>query len=471
MVVGAGLTGLTTALLLARGGKRVHVLEARQIGSVTTGHTSGKVSLLQGTKLSRMLEVQSEQVARSYLEANHEGQAWLLRFCADHDVQVDTRDAVTYAATPAQRVSAEAEYRATRRLGLPSRWTEDVEVPFPTHGAAVLADQAQINPMKVLAALASQVREHGGTIEEHSRVVSVSRWGRPTVRTSDDRVLRCDDVVLATGTPFLDRGLYFAKVEAHRSYVLLYSTGEHVPEQMLLSAGSPTISLRDVPGEGDLPRLMVGGNGHVVGRTRSEVQHLDELRAWVARHYPGATETHAWSAQDYASHDGIPYVGKLPRGLGHLYLATGYDKWGLTNGVAAALRIAGEILGHSPTWARPMSRRVTRPRSAATLLTRNMAVGRALATGIAAAELKQAPERPADGSGVIGRAGLSPVPIGTSQVDGAVCRVSGVCTHLGGVLKWNDSETTWDCPLHGSRFSADGQVLEGPATRPLVQLS
>jgi glycine/D-amino acid oxidase-like deaminating enzyme/nitrite reductase/ring-hydroxylating ferredoxin subunit len=464
VVVGAGITGLVSALLLSRAGKKVVVLEARRIGDVTTGHTTGKVSLLQGTKLSRMLGLQSETVARSYLEANREGQAWLLRFCADHAVAVQTRDAMTFAASPEEQSPAKDEHDAARRLGLATDWAERPDLGFETYGATVLRQQAQLDPAPLLTALVAEVTKHGGAIREHSRVVSVSKLGRPVVRTDDGLTIRCDDVVLATGTPILDRGLYFAKLEAHRSYVLMLS-GVRTPGSMLLSAGTPAFSVRDVPGAETL--LMVGGNGHVVGRTDSESRHLNELRAWAAERFPGGTETHTWSAQDYSSHDGIPFVGKLPRGRGRLHLATGYDKWGLTNGTAAALRMTGEILGEQPSWARPMGRRVTRPRGALRMLGTNAKVALALARGIAGAELGPIPETPPEGQGKIGRPGLYPTPIGISTVDGKTCSVVGLCTHLGGVLKWNDAERSWDCPLHGSRFAPDGAVLEGPATRPL----
>ncbi|HET6562449.1 MAG TPA: FAD-dependent oxidoreductase [Marmoricola sp.] len=465
IVVGAGLTGLTTALLLARAGRRVGVVEARHVGAVTTGRTTAKVSLLQGTKLSEILSRQTEQVARAYLEGNLEGKEWLLRFCRDHGVAVQPRDAVTYAADPTELSAVRKEHEAASQLGLEVEWRDRLDVPFPNHGAVVLADQAQFDPMAVLAALVEQLRAHGGTVHEGHRVVSVSKSGRPELRLDSGRTLTADNLVLATGMPILDRAVTWAKAEPKRSYLLAYE-GASIPDGMYLSAGSSSRSLRDVPVGDGRSVFLVGGSGHTVGRTPSERQHLDELRSWTQEHFPGATETHAWSAQDYSPYDGVPLVGKLPLGGGRIHYATGYDKWGMTNAVAASLQLSATILGGEvPHWARTMAER--KPTSSGGLQVGRMNVGVAAAelASTVRAGLRRTDELPAEGAGVVGRDGL--VPTGTATVDGKTCSVVAICTHVGGTLKWNDAEKSWDCPLHGSRFTPDGQVLEGPATRPL----
>jgi glycine/D-amino acid oxidase-like deaminating enzyme/nitrite reductase/ring-hydroxylating ferredoxin subunit len=462
VVVGAGLTGLVTALLLARSGRSVAVIEARDVGAVTTGNTTGKVSLLQGTRLSRILERQSDRVARAYLEANREGQAWLLRFCDEHGVPYQRRAAVTYAADTRSLPSATIEHEAARRLGLPVTWHDALDVPFPHTGGTRLDDQAQLDAMDVLAALVREVRRLGGTVVVGRRVVTTPLTGATAVDLEDGSRVFAENVVLATGVPILDRGLYFAKVEPQRSYALAFRHPAP-PELMLLSAGSPTRSLRDAPStEGAL--LLVGGEGHTVGRVRSPRAHLDALRDWTAEWFPGAEETHAWSAQDYSSHDGIPFIGALPRGRGHVYLATGYGKWGLTNGVAAALSLTQEIHGQRASWQRPISRRITRPSGALEIARLNATVAAHLVGDLARAELRPA-GHPTEGQGVVGRRGA--LPVGEARVDGHRCSVVAICTHLGGTLTWNDAERSWDCPLHGSRFGPEGEVLEGPATRAL----
>ena len=467
VVVGAGLTGLTTALLLARAGRRVAVLEAGEIGSLTTGHSTAKVSLLQGTKASRMLSHQSRAVVRAYVDGNREGQQWMLRFCADHGVPFQTRDAVTYASSPEQRSTLDDELRATRAVGLDTFSVHDIDVPFPQFGGVVLPGQAQLDPVDLLVALVEQIRAHGGSVHEGHRVVSASKRGGPVLTLDDGATVSADHVVLATGTPILDRGLYFAKLEPMRSYALAFDAPAGlVPEGMYLSAGSPSRSIRDVPTLDGGRRLLIGGSGHEVGRTSSERSHVDELRAWTAKHFPGTAETHVWSAQDYRSHDSVPYIGPMPRTGGRVHVATGFDKWGMATGVMAARSISATILGgEPPSWQKPMSRRVSRPAGAVRIAAINAKVGLAAVRSAGAAAIRRAPDAPEPATGAVGRRGL--LPTGVSSTDAGTCAVHAVCTHLGGVLAWNDQERTWDCPLHGSRFSAAGEVVEGPATRDL----
>ncbi len=465
VVLGAGLTGLVTALLLARAGRRVGVLEARHVGAGTTGNTTAKLSLLQGTKLSRLLRQHTESVADAYVEANREGQAWLLRFCDDHGVDVQHRDAFTYAASEDEVASARRELDAARRLGLDVHWQSDLDVPFPNEGGVVLPGQAQFDPMDVLAALTEQVRTHGGDVVEHARAVSVSRSGRPRVQLGDGRTVRADNLVLATGAPILDRGLYFAKLEPDRSYALAWDHPAP-PEGMYLSAGKPSWSIRDHVRPDGTRMLLTGGGGHVVGRTSSEQAQLDQVRAWTTTHFPAAVETHAWSAQDYSSHDELPHVGELPRGGGHIRFATGYDKWGMTNAVAAGLTISEQTLGGHMAWAQTLGRHSTGPRGVAKLAEINGNVGMHLVGGLVRGLSHRLPKtKPAEGTAQLGRDPI--LPGARSTEDGTTCALVGLCTHLGGTLKWNDAEKTWDCPLHGSRFTPDGEVIEGPATRPL----
>lgn len=450
VVVGAGLTGLVTALLLARAGGSTAVLEARHSGAVATGNTTGKLSLLQGTRASAIAARHGREMLRAYVDANREGQSWLLRYCQDHGLHVDRESAFTIATERGDTGAVDAEFRACRAAGLPVRKATPTELPFRTADAVELPEQAQLDPILLLTTLISDLREHGGELYSGTRVRDVrpkaTLGGRGPLRVclDDDTTLEAGSVVLATGTPLLDRGGFFGRLHARRSYSVAFELSEPVPRSMYLRAGDPTVSLRYA--WRDRQRvLLVGGFGHDVGRAGSEQAHVDSLVDWATTHFPSAVPRERWSAQDYDSIDRLPYVGPILPGEDRILVATGFAKWGLTNGTAAALAMAGRLLGGNQPWARPL--RTWRPSeltslpSAASL---NAAVSYRMASGwtrLAVRNLRRTERKP--------------------------CPVRPVCTHLGGVLEWNDTESSWDCPLHGSRFAADGRVLEGPATRPL----
>lgn len=466
VVAGAGLTGLTAAVLLARAGQQVAVLEARSIGAVATGNTTAKVSLLQGTTLSSIRRSRSAEVVHAYVEGNREGQEWLLRYLDDRGIDYQRRTSYLYAGTSEGVTELERELRICQEAGLPASWTNETELPIPVTGAVALADQAQIHPMLVLEALADELLERGGRLVEGIRVTDVDTAAGSHIETTVGPV-RADRLVLATGAPVLDRGGYFARLTGHRSYALSYRLpeGTVVPQGMYLSVDSPGRTLRGVPWKGE-ELLLVGGNDHIVGRSDSPRRAVEDLEAWTQKHFPGAVRTHAWSAQDYRPTDDVPFFGTLPLSGGSVYVATGYNKWGMTNAVAAALAISGEILGGQMPWAQTLSARPASLSGALTGAKDNVLVSARMGVDWAAAELHSLPEEaPGEGQGVVGRsAGL---PVGVSTVGGVTRRVSAVCPHMGGILSWNDAECSWDCPLHASRFSADGAVLEGPAVTDL----
>lgn len=467
LVIGAGLTGLTTALLLSRAGQAVGVVEASRVGAGTTGHTTAKVSLLQGTRLSTIRSRHSAEIARQYVEANTEGQMWLRRYCEENGVPYQLRSAYSYAAGEDGLPSVQAELRATHEAGLPTTWVTDTELPFPIAGAVQLAEQAQIDPLDVLTAMVDDLQRRGGVIFEGARVRSVDP-GTPVTVHTDDATLRAGRVVLATGTPIMDRGGFWARLQPLRSYAVAFQHPGPVPQGMYLSADSPSRSVRSVPRTGG-DVLLIGGNGHVVGRQRHTTGQVQDLTDWTRRWFPGAEPTHRWSAQDYHADHELPFVGPLTPTDDTILVATGFDKWGMTLAVASALALSSRVLGGRTDWAEALQSWTRRELAGApTALKSNLQVGARLIGGWAAAMLTHEDQRaPAENAGRVERQGL--VPTAVSTVDGRTVRRSAVCTHLGGVLDWNDAECSWDCPLHGSRFSPDGRVLEGPATKDLPE--
>jgi glycine/D-amino acid oxidase-like deaminating enzyme/nitrite reductase/ring-hydroxylating ferredoxin subunit len=464
IIIGGGITGLVSALLFARAGRRVAVVEARRVGSVTTGNTTAKLSVLQGVQLQRVQAYSYRKILEAYVEANLEGLAWMCRYADDHGIPIQRKDSVSYAATREGVRTVNREYDVAKSVGLPVRRATDVGLPFETHAAVVLPDQAQFDPMDVLATLAADIRSHGGRIFEDVRVARAKASDPVKLFTNKGQLLG-KHVIVATGIPVLDRGLYFAKVKPGRSYALSYRVPGELPPAMYMSVDDPKRSVRTTPStDGDL--LIIGGNGHTVGRHPSPKSQVDDLEQWTQQHWPGAERTHVWSAQDYETPHKVPFVGWMPRGRGRIYLATGYDKWGMTNSVQCALTLAADILGGHLPWAATLHRRVTTPRAWAWGVGYNAGVAAEFVKGYATALLRKLPDHPPEeGQAFVGRQGV--LPTGISTVNGVACRVSTVCTHQHAILSWNDLEHSWDCPAHGSRFDADGTVLEGPAKRNL----
>ena len=471
VVVGGGITGLATALLLSRAGSSVAVLEARHLGFGATGNTTAKLSVLQGTRLSSISGKHTNEAVRHYVHANLDAQRWLLDLMQDKGVPFQLRDAYTYAQTDKGIEAVETEFRAARRAGLPVQRVDRLDTAFPALSAVVLKDQAQFDPMDVVALLAGEARSHGTDIFEGIRVRSVRTDRGDQVLATEQGDVRAGTVILATGIPILDRGGYFARVHPERSYAAAFDVSEEIPTGMYLSADQPSRSVRTVPtADGEV--LLTGGAGHTVGRTRSEQALVDELIEWTTRSFPTARLRARWSAQDYVSIDELPYVGPLVPGNDNIMVATGYAKWGMSNGIAAALMLSGIFHGNRQPWASALNasryQQLSGIPSAAMI---NGAVGVQMVKGWAGAAVAGSPgpqDPAAEGAGEIRREGTHPV--GVCTVGGRRHRVSAICPHLYGILKWNDAEASWDCPLHGSRFRHDGEIIEGPATSPLRRL-
>jgi glycine/D-amino acid oxidase-like deaminating enzyme/nitrite reductase/ring-hydroxylating ferredoxin subunit len=462
-VLGGGLAGLTAALLLKRDGASVAVLEAARVGSGVTGCTTAKVSALQATIYSTIRKRNGEGSAAAYAEASLAGVERLAALVTAEAIECDLerRPAYTYAAEPSERSSVEQEMEAAARAGLAVELVEAPDLPYPVHGAVRLGEQVQIHPVRYVQGLAAAVDGNGSQVFERTRAVAVDEGSPCRVRTAHGEV-RADHVVVATHYPFLDRGLYFARLKPQRSYCIAARLASGRPPQgMSISAGSPTRSVRS---HGDW--LIVGGEGHSTGSGKANRERFGHLEAFAREHWDVEAVTHRWSAQDPSPYDHLPVIGPYRPGSSRLWVSSGFMKWGFASATFAAMILADRIAGRENPWADTFAPTRLSLRSAHELA----GLGAKYAIDLVGDRLRPPQALSADGISP-GEARVVPDGLGKKGVyrdeDGALHAVSLRCTHMGCLVRFNAAERSWDCPCHGSRFAVDGSVLEGPAVQPL----
>jgi glycine/D-amino acid oxidase-like deaminating enzyme/nitrite reductase/ring-hydroxylating ferredoxin subunit len=461
-VVGAGITGLTTALLLTRAGLRVAVLDADRVAHGASGNNTAKVSALQATVYSGLVRRHGVAAAAGYADASLAGVEAMADIVEREGIDCDLRrrPAFTYAFEESERAGVTAELEAAERAGLPVV-AEDPDLPFPVFGSVRLDNQLAVHPVRYLRGLAAAVARDGGLVFEHSRVLDVRAGSTARVSTGQGTV-HAEHVVIATHAPLLDRGAYFARLEAVRSYCVAarLRSGEP-PVGLAISAGDPAWSIASA---GEL--LIVGGQGHPAGERGVDGQKYAALESFARRHWDVAEITHRWSAQDLVAYDDLPMIGSyLPGGRG-LYVASGYRKWGLATATAAAMLLTDTITGRTSQWADLFNPHRLSLRSAPRLARLNAkAAVHLVVDRLRPAEVSDPAEIPPGEAREL-RTGLTRTGVYRDN-DGTLHGVSLRCTHLGCLVRFNAAETSWDCPCHGSRFDVDGTVLEGPAARPL----
>ncbi|HSL59748.1 MAG TPA: FAD-dependent oxidoreductase [Acidimicrobiales bacterium] len=466
-VVGGGITGLTTALLLQRDGARVALIEARQVGVGTTGGTTGKVTSQHQLTYHDLIEHRGEDIARGYADANQQAIELVaaLAELTEADCDLIRAPAYVYAERPEERAAIEAEHAAAVRLGLPAHLIDDIDLPVPVEVALRFDHQAHVHATRYTEALARAIVAGGGTVVERTRALGVEEHHDHAVVVTEHGRVRAEQVVVATLLPFVDRGGFFAKSRPKRAYGIALRLRGPAPEGMHINVGSPTRSTRPWTDDGR-PGMVVVGETLPTGEGEHSPARWGALERWAGEHLDVESFAYRWSAQDYTTPDQVPYVGRSPR-MSRTFVATGMRKWGLTNGTAAAEVLTALVRGREHRWQEVFdATRIGDIESITELAADNIHVarrfvadhiGRLRADAVGDLEPGEGAVVDADGDTV----GAYRDP------SGAVHAVSLTCTHLGCTVAFNSAERSWDCPCHGSRFATDGSVLEGPAVHPL----
>ncbi len=401
LIIGGGIAGILCADQLRRAGVDCLLLEADRICGGITKNTTAKLTFQHGLIYDKLIKEVGAEKARMYLTANEQALEEYRSLCAGIDCDFEEKDSFVYAL--GDRGKVERELAALQRLGYTAELAEKLPLPFPVAGAVRFREQAQFHPLPFLAAAAK-----GLPIYEHTPVRQMAGCKAIT----DTGSVVAEKVIIATHFPFLNKhGGYFIKMYQHRSYVLALDHAQDV-DGMYLDENEKGMSFRNYK---DL--LLVGGGAH---RTGKQGGNWWELEKFVRTYYPRASVQYRWAAQDCMTLDGIPYIGLYSRNTPDLYVAAGFNKWGMTNAMAAAMLLRDRILGKENPCAPVFSpsRTILRPQLAVNLFES--------AVNLLTPSAKR-------------------------------------CPHLGCALKWNPQERSWDCPCHGSRFTEKGKLIDNPA--------
>jgi len=467
VVVGGGVVGASTALRLATEGVRVALVEARTIGAGVSGHSSAKLSCLQGAAYSRIEKVAGADAARAYAELNAEGIEFVARTSEELGIECafTRRPAVTFAEEGAKYPELERELDAATTAGLEVELRDDCGLPFPVAGALTLRYQAQFAPPPWIRGVARRVDELGGRVFEGARVVGVDGLGRRRVRVEGGRTIEADHVVIATHAPILDRGAYFARVKPMTSFAVSGRIEGVAPGGMCLSIDDASRSISPVPGTRSDDSILVAGEGHRPG-TSSSANSLAVLREYLRSRFSVRSIDHEWGAHDLLSFDRLPLIGQLLPLDERVLVATGFSKWGLAAGAGGSRILADRVLGRDNDRAPVFDPNRVHLGGVREFLEHNVDSGMRIVADRVRRRQARVELEPGEGR-VVGE-GIGQKAVSRDR-EGNCREVSARCTHLGCIVAWNKAEQTWDCPCHGSRFDPDGTVVQGPAVAPLEE--
>lgn len=469
-IVGGGIVGLHLAWRLRGSGLRVALFEARRIGRQATGRSTAKVTSQHGLKYAELIRDFGQAHASVYAQANEQALATISGLARRMEGQADLQEkpAYIFASDDNEVEQLRSELEAAARLGLPADIVSDTSLPFRAEALLRYRGQYQFDPFRYLTGLANLV---AGEIEiyEQSRVEEID-YGKPCRLSANGRTVTAGRVVVATQMPIVNDGLFFAKAYPFAHPVAAAPLPPELSfDGMFISAGSPTRSFRTANRDGR-EWLIAAGKEFKPGEPDQEREAVNDLQTWLEDTFSLRTLSHLWINEDFRSMDGAAFVGMASSSQPNLLVATGFDAWGLSQGVVAAEIIAATLLQteEHPASALFRAERVKPLAGGRTFVTENtkaaahMVGDRLFKRKVVALEDIE----PGEG-GIVSRNGEQLAV--TRSPEGELTALSAICTHMGCVVGWNSTDRTWDCPCHGSRFDEQGNVLAGPAVSPLSE--
>ncbi|HPD89724.1 MAG TPA: FAD-dependent oxidoreductase [Oscillospiraceae bacterium] len=407
LIIGGGMAGILCASMLKQAGVDYVLAEADTICSGITKNTTAKVTSEHGLIYDKLIREFGVERARMYLEANEAALEKYRELCREIDCNFETKDAFVYSLSNEFKIEKELE--ALGKIGFPAEFADRLPLPFPVAGAVKFKNQAQFHPLKFVS-----VAAQGLKIYEHTAVRELTKH----MALTDYGTITADKIIVATHFPFINKhGSYFLKMYQHRSYVLALEGAPDV-DGMYVDEAEKGMSFRNYEN-----LLLIGGGDH---RTGKKGGGWRELTDFAGRKYPGAHEAYRWATQDCMTLDGVPYIGQYSKNTPDFYVATGFNKWGMTSSMVSAMLLTDLVTGKENPYASVFSpsRTILRPQLAVNAFE--------AVTNLLTISKKR-------------------------------------CPHLGCALKWNSQEHSWDCPCHGSRFTETGKLIDNPATGDLKE--
>jgi glycine/D-amino acid oxidase-like deaminating enzyme/nitrite reductase/ring-hydroxylating ferredoxin subunit len=462
-IIGGGIAGITSAFLLKKKGLKVAILEANKITQGTSGHTTAKITSQHNLIYSKINKSMGHENAQQYAEANESAIHFIADLIKEKSIDCDFewRPAYVYTKTEDYIEKIEEEIEIASSLGIKALYRDSLPLPFKVKAAVRFDNQAQFHPLKYLLALAKEIPGEGSFIFENTKVIDVEDKETCMVITEGGNKVAAPKVIVASHFPCFDGlGLYFARMYLEKSYVIAAKIGEKFPEGMFISAEDPGRSLRSQKFQ-DGEMVLVGGEHHKTGSEKNTNVHYENLCTFAKSSYDVKSLLFRWSTQDCMTADGIPYTGYLTSRTSNVLVATGFGKWGMTNSTASAIILTDLITTGKSNWSTVYNpSRGNFPAAAPNLISQNFDVAVKLVGG----KIAPAPSSIEIKNGEAEIVNIDGERYGAYRdSQGKLHIVDITCTHLGCELVWNEAETTWDCPCHGSRFNIDGDNVEGPA--------
>lgn len=405
LIVGGGIAGVLCAYRLQQAGVNYALIEGERILNGITKNTTAKITSQHGLIYHKLLQKYGLEKAKGYLEANENAVKTYRKLCRNIDCDFEEKPSFVYAINKPKRIEKELE--ALERIGYQVKFVKDLPLPLSVSGAVRFHGQAQFHPLKFARAIVKGLR-----IYEETKALE---FFPGEVVTNRGRI-QTKKVIVATHFPIINKhGFYFLKMYQHRSYVLALKNAEDVGG-MYVDEAQNGMSFRNYK---DL--LFIGGGDH---RTGEKGGNWQELAAFAKAHYPQAKEAYRWATQDCITLDEIPYIGRYFARTAELYVATGFNKWGMTSAMVASELLCDMVLGKENPYVEIFS-----PQRS--MLSKQLFIN-------------------------VGKAVIN-----------LLTPTAPRCPHMGCALKYNPQERSWDCPCHGSRFTEEKKVIDNPATEDM----